>query len=196
MRNVIILGSGRSGTSLLAGTLAAAGYELGGTPYPARAANPKGFFETHAVNGVNEEILASALPRHPRFEAGQRWLAECSLDTQFSSTPDLDARIQRLTARTPFCFKDPRFSYTVPVWRPFLGDALNLCVFRDPALTARSIVKECRTEPYLRSLRLSAERARATWNAMYTQILERHRHIGDWRFVHYEQLLTRAGRRP
>ncbi|MBK7876625.1 MAG: glycosyltransferase [Planctomycetes bacterium] len=193
MRNVIILGSGRSGTSMLAGTLAAAGYELGGTPYAAREANPKGFFETSAVNGVNEELLASALPRHPRYAAGQRWLCELPLDARLTSTPDLDARIARLASKAPWCFKDPRFCYTLPVWRPHLGDALHLCVFRDPAVTAQSIVKECKTEPYLKSLAMFPDRALAVWTSMYRHVLEKHAREGEWRFVHYEQLLEREG---
>lgn len=193
MRNVIILGSGRSGTSMAAGTLAAAGYDVGGVPYAPRAANPKGFFETSAVNGVNEELLARVLPRHPRYEAGQRWLCELPRGVEVASTPDLDARMARLVAKTPWCFKDPRFAWTLPAWRKHTEGALHLCVFRDPAVTAQSIVKECRTEPYLKSLPMFPERAVAVWTAMYRRVLDELAREGEWRFVHYEQLLERAG---
>ncbi|MBI5365182.1 MAG: glycosyltransferase [Planctomycetes bacterium] len=193
MRNVIILGSGRSGTSRAAGTLAAAGYSIGGRPWAPRAANPKGFFETAAVNGVNEALLAAALPRHPRYEAGQRWLAELPLDARIESTPELAARMTRLAAETPWCFKDPRFCYTLPAWREHLGDPLFLCVFRDPAVTAQSIVKECKGEAYLKSLGMFHERALRVWTAMYRHVLVKHAREGEWRFVHYEQLLERAG---
>jgi len=44
MKNCIILGSGRSGTSMVAGTLAKSGYFMGDNLYPARESNPKGFF--------------------------------------------------------------------------------------------------------------------------------------------------------
>ena len=52
MKNSIVLGCGRSGTSLLAGAIARAGAFVGEDPYPARDANPMGFFESADVNGV------------------------------------------------------------------------------------------------------------------------------------------------
>ena len=42
MRNCLILGCGRSGTSMLAVSLASDGYYMGGKLYPERTANPKG----------------------------------------------------------------------------------------------------------------------------------------------------------
>ena len=66
MKNVIILGSGRSGTSMVAGTLAKAGYYMGEQLLPANKANPKGFFEDIEVNAINEDILSSVAPRRPK----------------------------------------------------------------------------------------------------------------------------------
>jgi len=40
---------------------------------------------------------------------------------------------------------------------------------------------------------MDVERAVRTWVAMYRQVVERHRHQGDWLFVHYDQLLTDEG---
>ncbi|MFN0243019.1 MAG: glycosyltransferase [Planctomycetota bacterium] len=191
MKNVLILGCGRSGTSLAAGLFSSTRCSYGGVPYPARDSNPKGFFETHEVNGVNERLLATALPRHPRLRAGQRWLAECALDARFTVEDDVLGWMQRLAARTPFVFKDPRLCYTLPAWRLVLtadAEAAHLCVFRDPSATAASIVRECATQEYLKDVHMSYERALAVWTSMYTHVLQRHASIGDWRFVHYEQL--------
>jgi len=58
MKNCIILGSGRSGTSMLAGCLAKSGYFMGDNLYPAREANPKGFFEDPEINAINEMLIA------------------------------------------------------------------------------------------------------------------------------------------
>jgi hypothetical protein len=44
-RNCLILGSGRSGTSLAAGILAQAGYFMGDELWPVNIGNPKGQFE-------------------------------------------------------------------------------------------------------------------------------------------------------
>ena len=53
IRDGLILGSGRSGTSMLAGTLSAAGYYIGDCLIEANEANPKGFFEDYEVNAIN-----------------------------------------------------------------------------------------------------------------------------------------------
>lgn len=198
MKNIIILGSGRSGTSMVAGLFAQAGYFFGGTVYPPRHSNPKGFFETKAVNDINEEILARVVPRRPvlignlifrsRPGKSQRWLARVPLNTEFTFDCDISDRIKRLTDTTPFCFKDPRFSYTLPVWRPCLDNNVFLCVFRHPAVTVTSILRECATAGYLKDLRITPASALNVWSLMYTHILQKHAGRGSWMFIHYDQV--------
>jgi MoaA/NifB/PqqE/SkfB family radical SAM enzyme/tetratricopeptide (TPR) repeat protein len=194
-KNIVILGSGRSGTSLAAGLFARAGYFMGDALYEPRDANPKGFFEDAEVNSINEELIA-ALPAEARhgeaLEHGQRWLARVRVGTTWASTPAIERRIAALTERTPFCFKDPRLSYTLPAWRPCLRDTLHVCVFRDPATLVQSILRECRSMPYLQDLAMSRERALAIWGLMYRHILEHHCREGEWLFLHYDQCFDRA----
>ena len=97
-----------------------------------------------------------------------------------------------LTERQPFCFKDPRFCYTLPAWRPALGDAVFICVFRHPADTAASIVKECASARYLRRLTMDFDIALEVWTLMYSHVL-RQRDEGEWIFVHYDQVLAGDG---
>ncbi len=188
MRNCLILGSGRSGTSLLAGVLAEAGYYMGERLIPATEANPKGFFEDDEVNAINEALLAPVTPARSRPAGAWRWLAAVPLGTPVACPPDLAGRIAAQTARSPFCLKDPRFSYTLPAWRPFLPDTVFLCVFREPSRTARSVLKECRSADYLAGLPMDFGDALEVWALMYRHILEVHRHTGDWLFFHYDQL--------
>jgi hypothetical protein len=202
MRNCLILGSGRSGTSMVAGTLAGAGYFMGERLWKPTDANPKGFFEDEEINAINEDLLARVLPSRPRLlgrwffhdrpKWNQRWLARVPLDVAIPSPPDLTDRIRAQTGHRPFCFKDPRFCYTLPVWRPFLGDAVYLCVFRRPADTAASILKECDSARYLRRLTMDFDIALEVWTLMYAHVL-RQRHEGEWLFVHYEQVLEGDG---
>ncbi len=201
-RNCIILGSGRSGTSLASGILAKAGYFMGDTIWPANEGNPKGQFEDKEVNGINEELLAQVVPlptdgfiRRLRLRlrplAGfQRWLAALPLGVSIRCSPNLTRRIEALTAREPYCFKDPRFCYTLAAWRPHIKDALLLCVFRHPSVTAESIVTECKRADYLRRVQMDLPGALEVWESMYRHVLEiHHPHGGDWLFVHYDQLL-------
>lgn len=203
MRNCLILGSGRSGTSMVAGTLAKAGYFMGDYLWPARIGNPKGFFEDKEINEINEKLVAQVIPPRRKLIGrwffpdrpiqGQRWLARVPVGTKIPAPPEIIERIERAVQREPYCFKDPRFSYTLPVWRPFLKNTVFLCVFRDPANTAQSILKERQDAAYLHNLSITFDQALEVWTLMYRHILEIHRYEGEWLFLHYDQVLSPAG---
>lgn len=199
MRNCLILGCGRSGTSMLAGSLFGAGYYMGARLYRPRRANPKGFFESLPINAINERLLKPLAPSRSSqlflriWRAGfpsERWLAELPVGTPLAPpSPHLVRRIRyQLGRRLPFAFKDPRFCYTLPAWRPHLPrDTAFLCIFREPGRTAASILGECAS--LYPDIRLNEDDVYAIWMAMYGHILHRHRHRGDWLFVHYDQVL-------
>jgi len=203
MNNIIILGSGRSGTSMVAGCLASAGYFMGSNLLPANDSNPKGFFEDILINRLNEDILNEFTPApSARFEGffqryipsvNQRWLLIRNGPLDGSAEPDVAERIQAFVKVEPFCYKDPRFSYTLPIWQPFFRNTRFIVVFRDPRQTARSIVNECTTNERLQSLNMTMRLAIRVWNSMYLSILSMVDNQRDWLFLHYDQLLTEAG---
>lgn len=196
MNNCIILGSGRSGTSMVAGTLAKSGYFMGNNLYPPRDSNPKGFFEDPFINGINEEILSNVIGgSYDKYELtdGQRWLEILPIDAHVKTPKSAEEKILFAVENTPFCYKDPRFSYTLPVWLPYLKDTVFICVFREPAITAASIVKECVEVDYLQSVEMSFDRALEVWFNIYNHILRLHMHTGNWLFIHYDQVATREG---
>jgi hypothetical protein len=208
LKNVIIMGSGRSGTSMVAGTLAGAGYFMGERMIPAGEQNEKGFFEDFEINAINEQLIESAMPfwrrripyRYRRWIApddqprDHRWLASIPVHrTVAEPDPAVRARMNELTSRSPYCFKDPRFSYTLPAWRKSLANEVYICVFRDPDATAQSMVKMCSGHPYWRDVHLPRKQALRVWESMYAHILERHSHEGRWLFLHFNQVLTPEG---
>jgi hypothetical protein len=206
-RDCLILGSGRSGTSFAAGMVASAGYFMGEQLWPANVGNPLGYFEDYEINSINEDLLepltaARGIRKFIRRKAYpvhkfQRWLAPIATGTSMSCSSGLAERIKAVTARSPFCFKDPRFCYTLPLWRPYLGNAALICLFRHPGVTANSILTECRRAAYLKHLKMDFRRALAVWEMMYRHILQvSYPAGGDWLFVHYDQLLdgTAAGK--
>lgn len=194
---------------MVTGSLAAAGYFMGRNLWPGNLGNPKGLYEDREVNSINESLLAPVLPGHPRWlpaprfirnwlwpdrlKDEQRWLARVPTSVEITATEQLADRIRALTQSQPFCFKDPRFSYTLPAWRPFIADAAFVCVFRSPSATANSILKECQDAHYLQGLRMTREWAIDTWFLMYRHILDIHRHQGSWLFLHYNQVLHEDG---
>lgn len=206
MRNCFVLGSGRSGTSMVTGTLANSGYFMGQHIYPARDGNPKGFFEDEEVNLINEALLSQVIEtrasnhfarwffkKRPR--KGQMWLARVPLDTCILTPVTVIKRMQAVVEKQPFCFKDPRFSYTLANWRPFAGDAAFICVFRDPSVTSYSIMKEHESNRFLRDLVFTFEDALEVWTLMYSHILRKHCQQGEWLFLHYDQVLSGDGLR-
>ncbi len=203
MKNLIILGSGRSGTSMAAGIFYKSGYYMGERPeyLKVNSSNPKGFFEDYEVNTINEDILKKTIPNFPekirrRFFSSYtfyraRWLARIPLGKKIKSDVDIDRRIKNCTLRQPFCYKDPRFSYTLPVWSKFLpSDTCFLVVFRHPYQTSESIVRECGESPALRKLKMNRHISLNIWVYMYAHILkyyENSNHKQAWYFMHFDQ---------
>jgi len=205
MRDCFILGCGRSGTSLTAGLLAHAGYFMGDELYPGDEGNPKGYFEDREVNAINEGLLAQLIPgprrsvadklmRRPRPDSRWfRWLAELEPHQCVPCPPKLAARINLQISRRPFCFKDPRFCYTLSAWRSFAPQAAMICVFRHPEAAARSIVAEAARDGLLvNGEAIDYPRATRVWRATYAYALALRAGGGDWLFVNYEQLLSGA----
>ena len=203
MKNCLVLGSGRSGTSMVAGTLSGAGYFMGKNMMPPTPGNPKGYFESYDIEEINERLIQPIIPARPkgflniffrsRPERAQRWLALVPVGTEIDVPHDLTSRIRNLVQNEPYCFKDPRLCYTLPAWRPFLKNNVFICVFRHPATTANSILTECNIEPYLANLSMNYERALQVWTLMHRHILETHTLSGQWLFLHYNQVLTEEG---
>jgi hypothetical protein len=200
---------------MVAGVLAGAGYYMGDTLLPANDANPKGYFESREVEGINEQMLRAVVNRPdyrevahdlqakgvpaPDFSKAQAWMPVHWLSIipyKFPLRPlsNVIDMMTYLTTREPFCFKDPRFCYTLPLWRPYLYDDTSyVCVFREPSVTVASILKEVEREPYLQGLVLTPAQVLEMWACMYEHILRGHRNTGDWLFLHYDQVMTPAG---
>ncbi|MFO7534595.1 MAG: hypothetical protein R6X19_02755 [Kiritimatiellia bacterium] len=209
MKNCLILGSGRSGTSMVAGSLRNAGYNMGAGLKEGTPSNPLGYFESAEINDLNEALLAPVaaglagrpvtawkLP-HPPLGTDQHWLACLPPEAGVPSVPNLESSLAAAAARTPFCYKDPRFSYTLPVWRPHLAgpEAVYVCVFRQPGRTVNSILKDCGERDYLRGLPLPPAYLWQVWIQMYDRVVRVHRRRGKWLFLHYDQVAAGGGLR-
>ena len=197
-RDIFILGCGRSGTSLVAGLFRSSGYFQGTRFYRPRDSNPRGFFEDAEVNDINESILQPLLPSRTTHRGiaysgdspglGQRWLARIPVGADVPLAPQTGERIAAVLNHRPFCLKDPRFGYTLHLWRAQAPAARMICVFREPRVVVASIVKEIVTAPYLEDFALSTKEAFEVWRLLYSHILERHAQSGDWLFVDYADL--------
>lgn len=203
MFNCLVIGSGRSGTSMVAGTLSGAGYFMGNRLLSPTSINPKGYFESKDIEQINEQLLSQVVPARPRGMLGnffrhrptrnQRWLARVPVGKQIICPDEIAIKIKDIVQKEPFCFKDPRFCYTLPAWKPFIDNTVYLCIFRHPSATASSIMKVRAKHKYLHDLALDFQQALEVWRLMYQHILQIHRHEGQWLFMHYNQVLTNEG---
>jgi len=176
---------------------------MGNNLYPPDIANPKGYFEDFEINNINEELLSQVVLKRPsgpignlffrsRLVHGQRWLAKVPLGMSIPCPFYLAKRIDAITKYEPFCFKDPRFCYTLHSWHPFIKNTTFICVFRHPEATANSLVKEAKRDSDIRNIKLHFDfkQALQLWELMYRHILEIHYpQGGEWLFLHYNQFL-------
>lgn len=129
---VIVLGMHRSGTSLLAGTLEAAGLVLGEVN-TAAPHNQKGNREHEALRAVHDKILG---------RVGASWKLPPKEPITFTDRE----KAELIETMAPFRglarwgFKDPRAVWLFDGYRALFPDAPAIGVFRDPRAVARSLM--------------------------------------------------------
>ena len=175
---------------------------MGGSLLSPSSSNPKGYFESAEVNHLNDELITAVTAVRPsgplgylypwRLSPGLLWFADIDINTSVRPTHEQLELMETLSSTKPFCFKDPRFCYTLDAWRSVLDDAVFLCVFREPGRTVTSIKKDVR-EQYprerYRNFHLTNGHMFGAWISMYTHVLEKHSREGHWIFIHYDQIV-------
>jgi hypothetical protein len=179
VRNVVICGAPRSGTSMLAEVFMRAGYHPGREFIPPSPANPHGFFEDVRVNRLNDDLLAalSTLHHGPRLPRHLWWME--SLDGPVDAREV--AQCRELVPPAPFVMKDPRFVYTGPAWMPAwtatARPPLVIVLVRPIDEVVRSLASMAARQPahfaaVSQSSVDSAARVRSMWEAMYRSVLK------------------------
>jgi hypothetical protein len=119
---VLVAGSGRSGTSLLAGIMQRLGYTVPGPEVPADETNPRGFAESQWVVDFHTRQLA----RSGVTVADARptaWASTAHTCLQEAVIAELRTWMQsRLALADHLIVKDPRISWFAPLWRRCADD--------------------------------------------------------------------------
>lgn len=135
MRNLVIFGMHRSGTSMVAGALARAGLYVGadGELLEDQEDNPQGFWERRDVVALDDDILAAR---------GGSWFAPPGPGPL---SGDHEARIREILGSLPteagWLLKDPRMVLTWDAWDRAIDDPVLLYVYRDPRAVAVSLAR-------------------------------------------------------
>ncbi len=205
MRSVIILGTGRSGTSMVAATFRSSGAFMGDQLLPSTPSNPHGYYEDRGINRLNNDLIRRLLGRpflgwrirqkvfrtvhtvpSAFFLAAPRRLRE------IRPTEDEVNRMLSFTQREPFCYKDPRFSITLPTWLHYLPENAGfIVVFRDPMRTVESMLRDAK-EQYDPPLPITRNWAYVCWFRTYSRIITFSEKSQRWLFVNYDAILDRT----
>jgi hypothetical protein len=196
----LILGAGRSGTSLTALLLERAGYHVYRNTYPQDEGNPLGYFEELDVVVTNDAMLAPiyrspwqrfsrAINRKPNLMGTGSWLLDINPRCLGAITlhPAHAAKFRELFAQVPFAYKDPRFSFTLRALAPVVPKNTSyICVFRHPL----QVVESTRKHASRSGVIVRDPYCFAVWEAHYLCLLEHFRELGGrWLFISYQQLI-------
>lgn len=139
---LMILGSHRSGTSSLAGTLACLGATLPRNLMPASVDNEKGFFEPADIANLHDALLG---------RAGSSWHDIAPFPEKWYSSPDFGIYAEALaeTYRSDYgdaalaILKEPRINRLIPLWEHIfkeVGAAAKVVIInRSPIEVAKSL---------------------------------------------------------
>lgn len=136
-KGVFILGPERSGTSLTASVVGRLGAFVNGGQRKDQF-NPRGYWEDEAVVSINERL-------HWRIGVSWTWTPAPQVPwVRVRSVrrliPEAVAVLNALEAQPRWACKDPKFSVTLPFWKPLLPAQMGyLICLRNPLSVARSL---------------------------------------------------------
>lgn len=114
-RMVIVIGAGRSGTSMLMQILVGMGMQVSGNLIPANISNPEGFFEDMEIKEIQAELYACLNVPSVVLPLPESWL---NSDCVKKAKSNLNDVVQRLLDEHSgiLGIKDPRISTFLPLW--------------------------------------------------------------------------------
>ncbi|MCX5946795.1 MAG: hypothetical protein NTY67_00910 [Cyanobacteria bacterium] len=139
---MLVLGMHRSGTSALAGCLKIMGCETPANAMDPHESNKKGFFESHLICQLNNEILALAKSDWSNFlPLNWDWLKSDHGEQLKSRASEILK--DEFSNASLIVLKDPRISRLLPFWQQVLDfcgyRTLALVIYRHPDEVAKSL---------------------------------------------------------
>jgi hypothetical protein len=122
VRNAIVVGMPRSGTSLTAGIFVRKDYRTPQDLLPSNDANPFGYWEAESLNDTNAAILqAAGFPFHNTWMFDRIHPDQARKIYELSPLPGHDRYLRAFEQQRPWVWKDPRFCYTLAYWWPMMN---------------------------------------------------------------------------
>ncbi len=144
MNNVVILGPGRTGSSLLSGLISKDRFYINREAIESRDGYPDGDYENPDLVALNKSIFFESGYGHHKIrydrpvdiQAMAAWADQCDAD-QYKQF------IAKCEANRPWLWKDPRLCYTIYFWKSFvdLKKVKLIFITRDHEQIFRSYTK-------------------------------------------------------
>lgn len=141
MKNVIILGAGRTGSSFLAGLISHRRFYIEKDSISSRDSYPDGDYENPDLKALNKKILKLSGYDHPKIDKSETASIEKIKSITVDSKNNVYKEfIARCEMNKPWLWKDPRLCYTIHFLDRFLDkNNINFIkITRDPYLVFRS----------------------------------------------------------
>lgn len=153
-RVIIVMGVGRTGTSLIMQILMAMGVQVSNNLIPANAGNPEGFFEDIDLKDIQAELY-SCLNFSVSLPLPEAWLdTECAKKAKSS----LRQVLKKLLNEHPgiLGIKDPRISTFLPLWmllfNPMRIVPSFILAVREPKSSVASFIRQTNDPGYVAEL--------------------------------------------
>ncbi|QDU56903.1 hypothetical protein [Aeoliella mucimassa] len=206
MHNVIVLGTGRSGTSMVTACFRDTGASFGDELIEATPANPYGYYECRRINTLNNKLIFKLLYPPGCFhlrkfvypKTHEDWRSFWAVLPLSARPLELDEEdddfVRSLVSRTPFCLKDPRFNATLPSWMPYLPDSVRfITVFRCPLRTVDSMLRDA-SETYSPALPFERNKLLKMWVRSYARLLKWAQNDPRFLLLDSESVINGTGR--
>ena len=174
---IVITGTGRSGTSALTGAMEACGYQMGFKDdlIGSNWSNEKGNYEAQSLKSFHESILQESTGVLHDWDFFEFPVDPAELEDEYG--PTIEKFLDLLNLGD--IVKDPRFSFTLPLWKTKANIEKTIYVFRNPLAVAKSINRRDAMDEGL---------GQDLW-LHWVRAFERHTSFDDVIIVEYEKLL-------
>ena len=141
MKNIIILGPGRTGSSILSGIISRNRYYINLESIESRKAYPDGDYENPELVELNKKLYHAGGHKWDRLEPGQK--IDLRALENLAKSDDIDeykAFITKCNQHEPWLWKDPRLVFTMYFWKHLIDmkNVIFITISRDPYLIFRS----------------------------------------------------------
>ena len=193
LKGCFVLGSPRSGSSMLVGLISGDLFFNGDNLLKKDELSPKGYLESLDIIYLHDDIIHQSLNEHefPKelpYHACWALSIEKPLEIKINSIQK--SKIKEYKSKKLFCYKDPRLSYTLPVWNVKSSEYAKMVIFREPEKSIESIIVAAK---HLHNIDLSSSQAEKIWFSMYSSIIRNLKGYSNVIYIHFDDVFTQDG---